>query len=1061
MNSIFHGLKNITRSFWSVFFVLAVVGGLVLTTCGGAMYRLEAEIAGPTKMFGKTYWEPRDVANASDGKVLYLGNSASPHFTESDGIGMPLTKAGIYHIWVRYIKTDGQACTFLVSVRDEDSEALVAYYCDFVSAKLAARPWEAPAKSKYGPGPVWERFEIIAERPIDARISFQPKYHGGGIGPQQVDCMVVTDDNSFDPSKLDVLEISKIPSPVLNVIAGSAPKGFVLSPPPWPHVNVFSSIKDSKDQFQLGLIHCGGVLADPAHAVRLGFNRDHTYWIPGLNKYGITCIYPIESYEGTTSTFAQDHPAPEGRFVNSDGETGAIWSHSYPPLKDEVSKLLREKIEKSKLYPGIIDGWRICVETGGYLDYSSYSQDAFRTWLRQKHGKIDILNSCWSSKYSDFNEITPPKKFVDNRACWFEFRDFCGGKFTEVVSRQIPIIKELDSEHKEIFTQNSGLDLLSPYFTAMRPIDLEQYWTEGLKDQKYACWDTYAADDQIGCDIDLIRSLSGGKKPLSQEWSVHTRDPRIAARTFWNYVAKGSAGVYAFQFFGDSAYCEEWDKWSMARSDLTPRDKLGAFSDAAQEVHRLEPLLTRAEVTYAVKPVALYYSRLDLSVAEPFLSMYGQDIDNPLHVYATLRGRGYVVRWITPKQIEAGQLSQIGALVMVGCKYVPAAAAAKIEEWVGGGGNVIGDSFPGAYNEYAQPQDTLAKVFGIRPKERKTTGSKLAVQQSSQGYGEVTTAAVDGKSLAETTGEIFPQWDSMHPVAVAMGDFFLSGMGLERIECTAGEVIGMSYYSTPGITINNYGNGHAMYSAMMLGTMYDASATAYEFDSSRSGMSFGRLLDTFLKYSGVSPASVITLNDRIRAKVRVEAPMVTKEGNVLVGLMSYNDVPVDPFPLEVELPQNARDFRVVIVAVGGSRRIIPVDAKVDGTRLKLTMPEFDTHAMIMAIKTGGPVVGLEITGVPRGAAGLLTVKPGVQLTVKATVYNPSENKLPKQKLELILPRGWAQSEVFIEVPAVSAYGNLTVMFKVRPPQINGGLRLRPLLARYGESLATEMVWWTE
>src|SRR5690606_31622288 len=148
--------------------------------------------------------------------------------------------------------------------------------------------------------------------------------------------------------------------------------------------------------------------------------------------------------------------------------------------------------------------------------------------------------------------------------------------------------------------------------------------------------------------------------------------------------------------------------------------KLAAYSDAAQEVHRLGPLLMNGRYTHAVTPIALYWSRIDLSLADPHESLYGCALDSPFHIYATLRGLGYPVRWLTPRQIEAGDLANVGALVLADSNHIPEAAAGKIEQWVRGGGVAIGDQWPGAWNEYAQPQSTLSQVFGVRSAAKKT-----------------------------------------------------------------------------------------------------------------------------------------------------------------------------------------------------------------------------------------------------------------------------------------------------------------------------------------------------
>jgi len=415
-------------------------------------------------------------------------------------------------------------------------------------------------------------------------------------------------------------------------------------------VDTFASLADPDEQFHAGLIHCGSAFIDSTQALLYGFNRDHA----GGRGHGLKLMYPLESFGAVTADFAKAHPAPQGRFVNADGQVGSLWSLTYPLLKEELPKVLEERISKVKDNPDI-ECWRISGEVGGWLDYSADSQAAFRQWLRAKHGDVATLNRRWGTKYENFEAIVPPAKFADNRPCWLEFRDFCGTLYAEAVGRQLPIIHRLDPLKRPCVGQNSNLDLLAPYFTRMRPMDWEQYIAVGLAGERHVGWDTSCADDFLGCEVDLMRSLAGGRDLLNEEWNPHATDPRIMARTFWMQVGKGVHGVHAFMFHEGTGH-DSYPKWALVRGDLTPKGKLGALSDAMQEVHRLEPLLMRAKVTYAVKPVALYYSRLDLSLGQPYLSLWADSADSAYHVYEALRGLGYAVRWIAPRQIAAGEL---------------------------------------------------------------------------------------------------------------------------------------------------------------------------------------------------------------------------------------------------------------------------------------------------------------------------------------------------------------------------------------------------------------------
>ena len=54
----------------------------------------------------------------------------------------------------------------------------------------------------------------------------------------------------------------------------------------------------------------------------------------------------------------------------------------------------------------------------------------------------------------------------------------------------------------------------------------------------------------------------------------------------------------------------------------------------------------RQPVTWPTKPVAMYYSRIDLALGESRASHWGGAHDNHYRVYEVLRSAGYNVTWI-------------------------------------------------------------------------------------------------------------------------------------------------------------------------------------------------------------------------------------------------------------------------------------------------------------------------------------------------------------------------------------------------------------------------------
>jgi len=1040
-------------------FLLSIIS---LAIAGAAPVTLftEAEAGQGVMQAGANPWTVKAVEGASGGKVLYYPATFS--LVESGGIPLHIPRAGAYRLWVRYLRSaPDRAIGAFALVRDEATEELGFHYLDWKSFLPTERPYEKePPRAA---GFVWESFDVTFDRPVPATISFGMYMPGGGAGERQIDCIIATTDPALNPAGMEAASLPALATAKADgpVAFPRAPRGFAWSPGTPAKVDAFAGVDEPSKRFWSGLINNYSIYIDGARMIRMGFNRDHAYPVAG--KWGIPSMIPMEGV--SDPAFDRAHPTPEGRFVNAEGQVGSMFSLHYQPLVEKADELLKQRVKDMLAADnGSLGAWRISAEEGGWLDYSPWAIDAFRAWLRARHGDIATLNKRWNSKYQNFDEIEPAKSYAENHASWLEFRQFSGEAYATSVGRRIPIIKALDPRHLPCLGANSNLDIAAPFFMAFRPNDFEELIRTGLKEEKYIAFDIYCADDDMGSQIEFLTSLGQGRKLINQEFSNHVTDPRIAARTYWTQVAKGIHGIHLFMF-QDSPGHASYPKWGLSSNDHTPKLKLAAYSDEAQEVHRLEPLLMSATYTHAVKPVALYWSRIDLGLDQPHDSWYGSGLNSPTHVYETLRGLGYPVRWITPRQIAEGELSGVGALVLAGCNHVPQAAAKEIEAWVKGGGAVIADSWPGAFDEYGQPQTTLASIFGVLPATRKQTGSTLALQQSTQGYGEVTDAAVVRENYYQKIDESAQQPGATHPVAKAMGDFMLVGYMLDPVECVSGQVISMTHGGQPAYVANNYGKGKALYSAMLLGTVYEAAPTRYELDTTHSGLSYFRLLDAFLKYAGAQPGSAAGgLPPRVAVKLRVESPLVTPEGNILVGLTSMNDDAVKPFDLEVTLPAGSGPFTSVLVAMGGSRRLLPVKHTLNGTTLRLRMPSFDTHATILALRDAGPLVSLELNNVTRGDAGLATIQAGDAFTVKATVYNPSPRALAAGRLSFTAPAGWLQSAGEVKIPAIRPGGAASCTIRVRAPEIGGDGNIHPLLARFENgavksSPSAEMVWW--
>jgi Beta-galactosidase/Lacto-N-biose phosphorylase central domain/NPCBM-associated, NEW3 domain of alpha-galactosidase len=1003
-------------------------------------------------------WIKKKLKGASGGSVLQA--SVGHRLPSVELCEFNVSNAGKYRIWVRFYIHKDKKANFYILVRDQDGTGIVFKKIDFGPRLPNSTPYKTNRNIKRAAGFQWNCLDVNFEHSGNYTVNAGSLVYRGACSPRIIDCVVITDDLNYTPSKdgLNFAESNEVSTKSQNTV----PRGYKAGKPYLVNSSFFSGIKDFNKQFSAGLVQCGVVYLDPARIVTLGFNRDH-----GRNGDLKSGLFTMQSVGRVNKVydrkFKKQHPFPQGRFINSTGQAGKYYSISYDPLVKQQLKECADRVKKHAEEKGI-KKWSICAELGGWLDYSKYSVDKFHNWLKKRYGNIAELNKTWNTEYKDFKSVTPAKSSQENKAAWFDFREFCGERFVKVVAEQVSVIKNNDPAGRILTTQFSNLDLLSAHFTAMRPMDWEYMIKVGLKDLDNIGWDGYCVDDYMGCEVDLLDSISQGKKLINQEWNIHSTDPRIAARTFWTMIGKGVKGIYCFHL-QEGTHHDSYPKWALLSNDFTPKKKLGAYSDAVQEIHRFEPFLMSAKRKYPVKPVALYYSRLDLSLQKrPLVCTWGEQIDTPYRVYALLRGLGYPVRWITPKQIEAGGLKDVGAVVFVEANHIPQQATAKIAQWVKAGGVVIGDQWPGMCDSHGKTQFTLLDVFGVRPENKIAKKGKLALQESSQGYGEETINAIDQENLYSSPAEIWQQWDSKHPVARKVGNFMFSGYGIQNVRCVNGEVIGMTFGGKPGIVVNNFGKGHAMYISAMLGSLYGGSATRYEWDPEHSSNSPARLLDAFLKYSGIKTFATTSLRPQLAAKLRVEIPLMDKADNFFIGLTNFDESKLPDFKLTLAWPEKWPLPKKLLMISGGNRQLRELSFKRKKKRIVLTMPGFDTHASLIGIQKMPPIVALDFSGASRKAAGLLTVNPSQEITCKATVYNLSDSTLKAGDLKLFLPRGWYNDKSEAVAPKIKPWQTYSTLFKIKAPAIATARRLKPITVKYvsgkiKSSPCTEMIWW--
>ncbi len=169
----------------------------------------------------------------------------------------------------------------------------------------------------------WSSFDVVFERPFEGTISFGPS---GGLstGTLGIDCIIISDDMSFEPGKTDWKSIPA-QQPVMRKL--NVPKGFKSITPYTLHSSFFAGCPEREKQIKLTMVFGAPIYKDYATVLQLGFNRDRGWDAgqQGAKKYGIsTQASPDFGYSAVE--LGKKVPPPEGRRINAAGNVSKSFS---------------------------------------------------------------------------------------------------------------------------------------------------------------------------------------------------------------------------------------------------------------------------------------------------------------------------------------------------------------------------------------------------------------------------------------------------------------------------------------------------------------------------------------------------------------------------------------------------------------------------------------------------------------------------------------------------------------------------------------------------------------
>ncbi|MDH5439325.1 MAG: beta-galactosidase [Candidatus Bathyarchaeota archaeon] len=471
------------------------------------------------------------------------------------------------------------------------------------------------------------------------------------------------------------------------------------------------------------------------------------------------------------------------------------------PNYTEYSKRIVEKmVLHYKDHPNVI-GWQIDNEFGVDSCYCEDCTRAFVVWLRRKYQSVEELNSAcglvfWGQEYGSWDEIYPPGPpfGMHNPSLCLEWRRFSSDSWVKYQQIQVDIIRKY-APHQLITHNFMGLYKELDYFKLAETLDLISF-------DYYPRWSTKVDYAASAMAHDVMRSLK--KKPYwimeLQSGAVKTQMapiPRPGEIRLWTIqsVARGADGILYFRWrtcrFGAEEY---WH--GILDHDGIPRRRYLEVKKVSGELSKAAPYIedtfVRPEVAFTLVYDNLW--ALELEVGYGDRSYYGVNSWEPaLAFYRALYSRNIPVDFVDPVAEELGNYKAV---------FVPSLMllSKKIEEnlrsYVKQGGTIIATPRTGAKDwnnnliEEALP-GALSDVFGTNIEEY--------------------TGLPDGETVKIRTVE----------TEMCRRDFYRGGNWAEMLSPTEAEVFARYqtgiYEDEPAVTVNDFGDGSAMY----IGTFVD------------------------------------------------------------------------------------------------------------------------------------------------------------------------------------------------------------------------------------------------
>jgi beta-galactosidase len=420
----------------------------------------------------------------------------------------------------------------------------------------------------------------------------------------------------------------------------------------------------------------------------------------------------------------------------------------HPEVRKRVGAFLAELGAHFAARPNLRnwDCWnelRWSVQSDGHVCFCDHTVAAFRAWLEERYGDLDGLNEAWQRRYSDWSDVHPGKQPARHWTETIAFEQFLSWRAAELATFRADGIRAGDPSRPVI----AHSVVLSSFMTKSegaweQPLSRGNDWeiaerVDGFGASHFPNW-FQTTNAEYGVRLESARSAAAGKPYWVCELQggaagngfVAMPEVTAAQQQRWVWTAYGrGAEAIAFWCWRDEVFGRESGGFGIAGNDGHAAERIAALTATTRCLREHEDLLDGYVPDQPL--VAVLFDGVNHQ-----LEWAATGLESELSGGSILGAMLALERTQIPYDVlEAAHLPDLDRYKLIFLPLpliVRSESAARLENWVRGGGTLVVESELDCFDEHGlfryPDERPFPRALGLTPSGRRTLGDVSTIE---------------------------------------------------------------------------------------------------------------------------------------------------------------------------------------------------------------------------------------------------------------------------------------------------------------------------------------------